>query len=143
MTDRVVGAFFFATAVALWIAAGGVVVGFGDQIGPSLFPRMVAVPMGLFALYLVFRPDADPNWPSLGRFGRQAILVVTLLVYPLGLEPLGFPISTFLATAVLGSVMGARPLPSAVSAALIAVGLYVLFDVLLGLPLPLVPTFRF
>lgn len=143
MTDRVVGAFFFLTAIVMWIAAGGVVVGFGDQVGPSLFPRMVAVPMGLFALYLIVKPDADPSWPSFGRFGRQAALIAALLVYPLLLEPLGFPLATFLATTVVGRVMGAAWRPSAISAAIVAVGLYVLFDLFLGLPLPVVPTLRF
>lgn len=139
MSDRLFGAVFFFVATALWIGAGGIVVGFGDQVGPVLFPRMIAVPMGLLSLYLVLKPDPDPAWPRGRMLLIQALLLLVLLAYPLLIEPLGFPLATVLAALLLGRLMGAAWMPSTVSALVIGVGLYVLFDPILGLPLPLAP----
>ena len=52
------------------------------------------------------------------------------------LEPLGFVVSTFLAVAVLGCLLGARPWQAGGAGVAIGVVLFVLFDILLGLPLP-------
>ena len=50
---------------------------------------------------------------------------------------LGFVISTTLATFALGLLFTGRPLPCAISAVLMGVLLYGLFDYLLDVPLPL------
>ena len=68
---------------------------------------------------------------------RSALCVVVLLAYALTFEPLGFVISTSLATFALGLLFTGRPLPCAVSAVAMGVLLYVLFDLLLDVPLPL------
>ncbi len=63
--------------------------------------------------------------------------MVVLLAYALTFEALGFVLSTALATFVLGLLFTGRPLPCAISAVLMGVLLYVLFDLLLDVPLPL------
>ena len=62
---------------------------------------------------------------------------LTLLAYAVLFEVLGFVISTTLATFALGLLFTGRPLPCAISAVLMGVLLYGLFDYLLDVPLPL------
>ena len=58
------------------------------------------------------------------------------MAYAYLLEPLGFIVSTFLAVMVLGWLLGARLWQAGAAGVAIAVVLFVLFDTLLGLPLP-------
>ncbi|RMH49402.1 MAG: tripartite tricarboxylate transporter TctB family protein [Alphaproteobacteria bacterium] len=139
LSDRVAGAILFALAIWFWWQAGSYAVAFGDPAGPSLFPRVVAVPMALFSLVLILRPDPDPVWLRWPAAARQGAALAILLVYPLMLRPLGFPAATFLAVLPLALLFGARVMPAVVTALAIAGGLFVIFDTLFGLPLPLGP----
>ena len=71
-----------------------------------------------------------------GPSGAGKSTVMTLLLYAYLLEPLGFIVSTFIAVVVLGWLLGARLAQAGAGGAGIAVGLYLLFNNLLGLPLP-------
>ena len=139
MSDRLTGV--LVAALAVWYAwqARGFEEAFGDPVGPSAFPQLVAVPMGLFALYLVLRPDPGPSWPRGFSLLRQLGMLAVLLVYPLILEPLGFPLSTAIGIAFMAWLLGARVIPGLLAAVSIAVGLFVIFDQLLGLHLPMLP----
>ena len=68
---------------------------------------------------------------------RSALCIVVLLAYALTFELLGFVVSTALATFALGLLFTGRPVPCAISAVLMGVLLYSLFDLLLDVPLPL------
>lgn len=139
MSDRITGVLFLALAVWYGITAGSFEQGFGDPVGPAAFPQLLSVPLGVFALYLVLRPDPEPDWPRAGALVRQAVMLVVLVGYPFLLEPLGFPLSTALALLLMSLQLGARPVPALVGAVGLAVGLFVLFDTLLGLHLPMLP----
>lgn len=139
MSDRVAGLIILSAAIWLWIAAGGVVAGYGDPVGPALFPRLVAIPLGLFALVMIVRPDPQPAWPRADALVRQAVMLGVLFGYPVLIEPLGFPLATTIGAFCLCTILGARWRPASVTSVAIGVGLFVLFDQLLGLPLPLAP----
>ncbi|HEX5713493.1 MAG TPA: tripartite tricarboxylate transporter TctB family protein [Solirubrobacterales bacterium] len=136
MSDRLTGLVLLLLAVAYGVTAGGYEAMIGDPLGPAVFPIVLAIPLGLFALYLIVRPDREPAWPRGPALGKQVLALVAFVAYAYLLEPLGFVVSTFLAVVVLGWLLGAR-LPEAGAAGVgIAVVLFVLFDTLLGLPLP-------
>ncbi len=139
LSDRIAGVIILALAVWYWWIANGFRESFGDPVGPSAFPQMVAVPTALFALFMIVRPDPSPAWVRGWRLARQAGFLATLLAYPLLIEPLGFPASTLLGTAVLARLLGARWLAAVITGLVVGPGLYVIFDPLLGLPLPLGP----
>lgn len=135
-SDRVAGAILLALALWYWWEAGSYQVAFGDVAGPSLFPRVVAVPFALLALAILLKPDPDPVWLRWPAAARQAGALAVLIGYPLAIEPLGFPIATFLACLPLSLVLGASWLQATLSALAIALGLFFLFDGVFGLPLP-------
>ncbi|WP_349371725.1 tripartite tricarboxylate transporter TctB family protein [Salinarimonas sp.] len=140
-SDRIAGAIFLALAIWYWIEAGSYAVRFGDPAGPSFFPRMVAVPMGVFALFLIVRPDADPVWFRWPQVLAQAATLAVLFGYPMAIEPLGFPISTLIATMLLAKILGATWLQAVLLGAGMGFGLFFLFDAGFGLPLPAGPIF--
>ena len=141
LSDRVAGTILFVLAVWYWWEAGNYAVSFGDPAGPSLFPRVVAVPFALLALFLVLRPDPDPQWLHWPAAARQIGALVVLFGYPLAIEPLGFPIATFLACLPLSMILGGSWLQATLASLVIALGLFFLFDGLFGLPLPPGPIF--
>ena len=141
LSDRIAGAILLALAIYYWIMAGDYTVAYSDPAGPSLFPRMVAVPLGLFALFLVIKPDVDPvwfRWPHvLGQFATIAVLIA----YPLLLEPIGFPLATSLGSILFARILGGTWLQSIVGGIVTGFGIFFVFDTVFGLPLPVGPIF--
>jgi putative tricarboxylic transport membrane protein len=136
VSDRLAGLALLALAVAYGVTAGGYQAMIGDPLGPAVFPVALAIVLGLLSLYLIVRPDAEPDWPRGRALVKQALTVAAFVAYAWLLEPLGFLVSSFLAVVVLGWLLGARLWQAAAAGAAIAVVLFVTFDTLLGLPLP-------
>lgn len=141
MTDRIVGLTLLAAAIWYGLTAGTYEAGFGDPLGPAAFPVMLSVPVAVLSLFLLIRPDANPDWPKGIPLLRQLAAICILISYALLLERLGFLLVTFLAVALLGRLLGSQWGKAAVSGAVISLVLFVAFDQVLGLPLPALPVF--
>jgi putative tricarboxylic transport membrane protein len=141
LSDRIAGAILFALALWFWWRAGTYTVAFGDPAGPSLFPRVIAVPLAVLSLWLVLRPDENPTWFRFPAVLKQGVALACLFAYPYLIVPLGFPIATFLAALPLSLLFGATWLQGTITAACLGVGLFFTFDLLFGLPLPAGPLF--
>ena len=111
---------------------------FGDVLGPSVFPVLVGVPAMLLAASLVAFPSGTVAWPPAGRIARQAAGLAVLIGYAWLLKPLGFPLATFGLIAGLAVTLGGPVVRSVVLGAATSLGLWALFDRVLGLPLALV-----
>lgn len=137
MSDRIVGILLFALAVAYGLQARGFESPIlTDPLGPSAFPKLLAVLLGLSSIYLIVRPDPGGQWPRGLALMHLVLTVVVLVAYAFILVPVGFIPATFVALSVLALQLGTRFVPSAVMGLAASVGLYVVFDPLLGLPLP-------
>ena len=139
MSDRVLGALalIFAFVYGLQARTFQSDLQIGDPLGPDTFPYLLAVVMGITALYLIVRPDPSPHWPDPPHLAQMALIVLVLCVYAVLLEDLGFIVATFGAVAILGWRLGARPTTALLTGVGVSLGLYGLFDRVLGLPLPL------
>jgi putative tricarboxylic transport membrane protein len=98
--------------------------------------------MGAALLYMVFRPAPikhSADEPPLDRatLNKIGLCVVLLLVFAGTFEPLGFIVASILTGVPMARLYGGRWLPSVVIISLMAVGLYLLFDKLMDVPLPL------
>ena len=108
--------------------------------GPGFFPWWTSVVLGLLALVLLVqtltsRPSASRD--GSGRVAKVMALLVVLTAYTFLLDPLGYPLCTFLL--VLFMLRATEPQRWTVAlgmAALTAVGSYVVFAIWLGVPLP-------
>lgn len=137
MTDRIAGIVFLAVSLGyVWLSLG-YQAAYSDPLGPALFPRVIGVPAILFSLMLAVWPRHQARWAGPDGLARQAAALGVLIGYALLLEPLGFVPSSFLALLCLSLLMGARPTQGLLLAGLAAPGLFLLFDRLMGLPLPL------
>lgn len=113
-----------------------------EPVGPRAFPLLMLGLMMLGLLYLLMRPTAivhseeDPplDRPTLIKIGLCTLL---LLVFAGLFEPLGFILSSLLIGVPMARLYGGRWLPSALIVSLLSIGLYLLFDKAMDVPLPL------
>jgi putative tricarboxylic transport membrane protein len=113
-----------------------------EPVGPRAFPLLMLGLMGLALLYMVFRPAPivhSEDDPQLDRetLIKIGICVVLLLVFAGTFEPLGFIVSSILIGIPMARLYGGRWLPSVVIISLMSIGLYLMFDREMDVPLPL------
>ena len=113
-----------------------------EPVGPRAFPLLMLGLMGTALLYMVFRPtpiEHTEDEPPLDRqtLTKISICVVLLLVFAGLFEPLGFILSSMLIGIPMARLYGGRWMPSIVVTTLMAIGLYLLFDRVMDVPLPL------
>ena len=137
--DRLLGLFLFVLALAYGWGAQQWPEPFGSQetVGPNTFPTILAIALALGSLALMFKPEPNSEWPVGKSILEIGYAVVALFAYAFLMEPLGFVISTFFAVTFIAWRMGAKIKPAAVIALGCAIGVFLLFNNLLDLPLPL------
>ncbi len=108
--------------------------------GPGFFPWWTSLVLGLLALVLLFlslTPSPSVSREGPGRIAKVAALLAVLGAYTFLLDPLGYPLCTFLL--VLFMLRATDPQRWAVAlsmAAITAVGSYIVFAIWLSIPLP-------
>ncbi|MFC3284098.1 tripartite tricarboxylate transporter TctB family protein [Litchfieldella rifensis] len=137
--DRIAGAVLAVLAAGAWWHSHSFATGFMQPVGPGAFPRLVSVPLGLLALYLILRPGFNQRWPHRAALLRQVGALLLLGGYAVFLEPWGFLPASLVTVIVLVRLFGAPWKPSLASGAILTVGLYALFEFALGMPLPNMP----
>ncbi|WP_339529140.1 tripartite tricarboxylate transporter TctB family protein [Pseudomonas mucidolens] len=113
-----------------------------EPVGPRAYPLLILGLMSLGLIYMLFRPQPtrhSEEEPPLDRatLNKIGICVVLLLVFAGTFESLGFILSSMLIGIPMARLYGGRWLPGAVIITLMSVGLYVLFDKVMDVPLPL------
>ncbi len=138
MTDRVLGAALAALGLAAILGAAAIEVPFlGDPVGPKPFPMAAGVVLIVCGLLVMLRPGAPVEWPSLSRLGAIAAAAGALILYAVGMRPLGFVLATALAVSVAASVFGARLIQAVPLGLGCGLVLFWLFDRVFEIPLPL------
>ncbi|CAG1012348.1 MAG: tripartite tricarboxylate transporter TctB family protein [Rhizobiaceae bacterium] len=140
MSDRVFGGVCLLLSVLYIYFAMQIQVGFvSDPMGPKAFPVVVGTALGIASLYLLLKPDPEPLWPQLGRLAEIAFSIVVMVAYTYALPQFGFVVSTTVAAALLSWRLGATPLAAAIAGICIAVGIFVIFRMVLKLSLAIGP----
>jgi putative tricarboxylic transport membrane protein len=108
--------------------------------GQGFFPWWISVVIFLLALLLLFqalRSRSGVARESSGRVAKVAALLVILAAYTFLLEPLGYPLSTFLLVLFMLRAIDTQRWTVALGmAAITSVGSYLVFAVWLSIPLP-------
>lgn len=132
-SDRIFAVVVFAIALAMAWATTQIQESFiQDALGPKAFPMLIAVLMAASAVVMFFKPDADPEWPNLYKTLELAATAGVLMAYAQLLPIAGFVLATTVTTAFLCWRLGANGRQSAQAGVLTAVGIFVLFQYVLG-----------
>lgn len=136
MSDRIFGGVGLALAIFyIWAASTIKLTFMVDLVGPRTFPYIIGAGLALTSIYMMIRPDDEPDWPSLGGVMEILAATVIMMLYARFLPEIGFIVSTALATAYLAWRLGTLPLWSLVVGVSTSVGIYVVFHLILGLSL--------
>jgi putative tricarboxylic transport membrane protein len=137
MIARMFGAAIFVIAALYLKSALSYEASFGDPLGPRAFPLMLAVPALLGSASLVVFPGACEAFAQQDRLLVQLGAVACLFAFVFLLERAGFLVSTAGMVIVLALLMQARPLAACAIGLVASPALWLLFDKVLDLPLPL------
>ncbi len=114
--------------------------------GPGFFPWWTSVVLALLALVLLVHALTSRSRTARegpGRIAKVAALLVVLGAYTFLLDPLGYPLCTFLLVLFMLRVTDRERWAVALGvAAITAVGSYVVFALWLSVPLPPGPLLR-
>ncbi len=136
MSDRIFGVLCVLLAGFFIWQATQIQTGFiVDPMGPRAFPIVIGVTLALAAIHPIFRPDLNENWPPAGRLVEIAFAAALMIAYAQVLPQLGFIASTAIAASLLSWRLGSKPVVAAVAGIAIAVLIYVIFHMILGLTL--------
>lgn len=136
MSDRIFGVVGILLAIGFALSAFAIEESFlSDAVGPKAFPLIIAAILGLSSAAIVLRPDAEPNWPALGRLVEVGAAVVVLILYAEFLPVAGFVTATAFAASYLAWRLGSSILGAIATGVGTSVGIYVIFHLILGLSL--------
>ncbi|GEM_PF-353984 len=136
--DRIAGSILALIGLATGLEAATFDVRFmTDPVGPKALPLLVAVILFGAGAGMFTRPRTRVELPPAAAARRMVLAGLAFLVYGLLLPWLGFFLSTSLVVAVLGLLFGGPRRGSALAGLSLAATLWLLFVVLLSLPLPI------
>jgi len=136
MSDRLLGVVCLALAGFLIWRSTLVELSFiVDPLGPKAFPIIIGGVLGVAGLYPLLKPDPRPAWPGARGFVEIAIAIVVMVAYAWLLPELGFVLVTAVAASILAWRLGSNPVYAIVAGVSIAIAIYVIFHLILGLSL--------
>ncbi len=141
--QRIFALVLLAACIALAVMALPYQAAFSyEPVGPRAYPLLMLGLMGLALLYLAFRPTPivrGDDEPELDRetLNKIGICVALLLVFAATFETLGFIVSSILIGVPMARLYGGRWLHSVIIVGGMSILLYVLFDRVMDVPLPL------
>jgi putative tricarboxylic transport membrane protein len=146
LNDAVFGLLLLALGVAVLLAVQAFPKIPGQQVGPALFPGLIACGLcvgGLILLWRGWRERAAAPWLSLEDWVRSprhrlafAVLIGSVLFYILVSQPLGFLLTSGLILVALFSVLRVRLIRSVPVALVATLLIHFAFYKLLRVPLP-------
>ncbi|MCC0036779.1 tripartite tricarboxylate transporter TctB family protein [Hoeflea alexandrii] len=136
MSDRIMGGVgLLLAAFFIWQATLIQESFISDPVGPKIFPIIIGGLVGLSSLAIFLKPDDEPEWPDFSRLFEVGLTVAVMVAYAYALPSAGFVVSTAVAAGYLSWRLGTPPVKAAVAGAVIAIGIYVVFHLILGLSL--------
>lgn len=137
MSDRILGAVCVVAAAGMAWAAQSYAPAFSyEPVGPRAFPRLLAGLMAIGGAWLMIKPTLVGSPFQQGSVRLIGLSVLTVFVYALLFEILGFPLATAVMAVPVGMAFGGTWKQSLIGGAGMGLAFYVLFDKLLDVILP-------
>lgn len=146
LNDAIFGALLLALGIGVLVIVQGYPKIPGQQVGPALFPGLIAAGLcvcGTLLMLRGWRDRAVAHWLRVGDWARSPRHVLGLvaviggvLFYMLAAQALGFLICAAIVLAVLMLVLGVRPGRAVLIALVATLVIHFAFYKLLRVPLP-------
>ncbi len=137
MSDRILGAVCVAASAGMaWAAQSYAAAISYEPVGPRAFPMLLAGLMAVAGGWLVIRPGHGASGFSLVQLKLVGMAILAILAYALLFEKLGFTLATALMAVPVGMAFGGSWKQSLAGGAGLGLVLYLLFDKLLDVVLP-------
>ncbi|MDB6454174.1 tripartite tricarboxylate transporter TctB family protein [Falsirhodobacter sp. 20TX0035] len=135
--NRTLGAVALLMAAILAIFGWGLVAPFAyEPVGPRAFPMITALVIGICGAILLVQGGGEAEPVNRKTLIGLIMLCLTLLIYAVLFERLGYVLSTLGMSTVVALIFGAKPHQAILSAVVLSVGSYLLFDHGLDVVLP-------
>jgi putative tricarboxylic transport membrane protein len=140
------GALLGALAAAVYLHARSFPQMPGQNVGPNMFPQLIAAGLMVCAILLVVRGARTlgkeslvgmPEWAGANRITIGFLMIpISLVFYAMVSEALGFIVTSILFLVPLFLVFGVRARTALIVSVLGAFGIHAMFYKLLKVPLP-------
>lgn len=135
-SDRIFGALVVLGSLVYVAAAAQIPTPFfSDPLGTRSFPMIVGSCAAICGAMMVWKPDAEPEWPALSSLGALLIATIALVAYAYALKPLGFLLPTAIVSTILSYQIAPRLVPAILSGFGLSIGLFIMFRFVLDLGL--------
>ena len=135
-SDRIFGLVMATVALAYIASATQIQTSFlSDPVGSKTFPILIGIVCALSAMFMVLKPDPEPDWPAFRTFGALLLAVIVLVAYAYALKPLGFLLPTAVAAGALSFQISPKVKTAILSGLGLSIGLFLLFKYALDLGL--------
>lgn len=136
--NRTLGAVALLMAAILAIFGWGLVAPFAyEPVGPRAFPMITALVIAICGAILLVQGGGAVEPDSRKTLLGIVLLTLTLLIYAMLFERLGYVPATLAMAVVVALIFGAKPHQALISGAVLSVGSYLLFDRVLDVVLPM------
>ncbi|RHW20561.1 tripartite tricarboxylate transporter TctB family protein [Pseudomonas jilinensis] len=130
------------SACLAWIAWGYHAPFSYEPVGPRAYPLLLLGLLAAGALLIVCKPTLErgadeETLPAPAVLGKVGLCLLLLLAMAALFELLGFIVTSSLFALAMCRLFGGRWLHGAILAVVLGIGLYLLFDRILDVPLPL------
>ena len=136
MIDRLFG--IFLLFLGLYFIWGGnqLVVSFSyDPLGPKFFPIAAGIMLSILAVFVIINAK-HASFPAFNTMIKTGLIVVLLVIYQLTFNVLGFLLSTGILVFFLSRIFAGKPSQALSAAVGISITVYIIFNTLLEVPLP-------
>ena len=135
-SDRVFGLVMTLLALGYIVSATQTQTSFlTDPVGPKGFPILIGIVWAVSSIFMVLRPDPEPDWPVTRTLVALASSVTILIVYAFALRPLGFLLPTAVTAGILSYQISPHLKRATFAGTGLSIGLFIIFKYALGLGL--------
>ena len=136
MIDRLFGVFLLFLGIYFIWGGDQLEVPFSyDPLGPKFFPIAAGVILSILAVFTIINAK-KVSFPASNTMLKTGFIVILLVIYQLTFDVLGFLLSTGILVFFISRIFAGKPLQALSAAVGVSITVYIIFNILLDVPLP-------
>ena len=136
MIDRLFGVFLLFLGIYFIWGGNQLEVPFSyDPLGPKFFFFFAGVILSILAVFTIINAK-KVSFPASNTMLKTGFIVILLVIYQLTFDVLGFLLSTGILVFFISRIFAGKPLQALSAAVGVSITVYIIFNILLDVPLP-------